>query len=109
MPFFIAGRAGGALRGEQHLKAPDGTPLSNVLLGLLHRLGLDEVKEFGDSDEAFSLDRVVGALIPWIKSVATKFTKHEVDNGQKATEIKKSLWAFVFSDFAVFVSSWPRS
>jgi hypothetical protein len=55
VPFFLAGRGGGALKGEQHIKAPDGTPLSNVMLGLLHRLGLDDVREFGDSDEAFTL------------------------------------------------------
>ena len=55
VPFFLAGRGGGALKGEQHIKAPDGTPLSNVMLGLLHRLGLDDVKEFGDSDAPFTL------------------------------------------------------
>jgi hypothetical protein len=55
VPFVVAGRGGGALRGEQHIKAPDGTPLSNVMLGLLHRLGLDEVTEFGDSNGAFAV------------------------------------------------------
>jgi len=55
VPFFLAGRGGGALKGEQHIKAPDGTPLSNVMLGLLHRLGMGDLKEFGDSDEVFEL------------------------------------------------------
>jgi len=55
VPFFLAGRAAGALKGEQHVRAPDGTPLSNVMLGLLHSLGMDDVKEFGDSDEAFPI------------------------------------------------------
>jgi hypothetical protein len=55
VPFFLAGRGGGALKGERHLKAPDSTPLSNVMLGLLHRLGIDDVHDFGDSDDVFSL------------------------------------------------------
>jgi hypothetical protein len=55
VPFFLAGRGGGALRGGQHVKAPDGTPLSNVMLGLLHRLGLDDMTEFGDSDGALAI------------------------------------------------------
>jgi uncharacterized protein DUF1552 len=55
VPFFLAGRGGGALKGEQHITVPDGTPLSNVMLGLLHRLGMEDVTEFGDSDEPFVL------------------------------------------------------
>ena len=31
-PLFLAGKAGGALRGNLHLKAADGTPMANVLL-----------------------------------------------------------------------------
>jgi hypothetical protein len=38
-----------------HLKAPNGTPLSNVMLSLLHGLGLDDLQSFGDSEGAFSL------------------------------------------------------
>jgi hypothetical protein len=56
VPFLIAGHAGGAIRGGVHLKAPNGTPLSNVMLSLLHRLGHDDVQSFGDSDGAFSWD-----------------------------------------------------
>ena len=33
VPFFMAGRAGGALNGGVHLKAPNATPLANVMLG----------------------------------------------------------------------------
>ena len=39
VPFFIAGRAGGALKGGVHLKAPNATPLANVMLSVLHALG----------------------------------------------------------------------
>jgi Protein of unknown function (DUF1552) len=56
VPFFLAGRAGGAVNGGRHLKAADGTPLSNVMLGLLHALGLNDVESFGDSDGGFDLN-----------------------------------------------------
>jgi len=49
IPMFLAGRAGGKLKGHLHLKAPDGTPAANMYLTLLHRLGLDDVAIFGDS------------------------------------------------------------
>jgi hypothetical protein len=54
VPFLIAGHAGGALKGGVHLKAANGTPLSNVMLSLLHSLGLDDLKSFGDSEGPFS-------------------------------------------------------
>ena len=55
VPFILAGHAGGALKGGQHFKAPNRTPLSNVMLSLLHALGLDDLKSFGDSEGAFAL------------------------------------------------------
>ena len=48
-PLFLAGHAGGKLKGNLHLKAPDGTPMANVMLTLLHMLGLDDIEQFGDS------------------------------------------------------------
>ncbi len=54
VPFLIAGHAGGALKGGVHLKAKNGTPLSSVMLSLLHALGHDELKSFGDSEGTFS-------------------------------------------------------
>lgn len=50
VPFFLAGHAGGKVAGGRHIKAPKGTPLANAMLGVLHRLGLDSIKEFGDSE-----------------------------------------------------------
>jgi Protein of unknown function (DUF1552) len=58
VPFFLAGRAGGALKGGLHLKAPNATPLANVMLGALHALGLEDVERFGDSEGAFDLNAV---------------------------------------------------
>jgi hypothetical protein len=56
VPFFIAGRAGGALKGGRHLKAPNGMPLANAMLSVLHSLGLEELAQFGDSEAAFDLN-----------------------------------------------------
>jgi Protein of unknown function (DUF1552) len=58
VPFFIAGRAGGALKGGVHLKAPNATPLANVMLSVLHALGLSDLERFGDSDGAVDLNAV---------------------------------------------------
>ena len=55
VPFFVAGGANGQLEGNMHLKAPDGTPLANVMLTLAHKLGLDDMASFGDSTGSFSL------------------------------------------------------
>ena len=38
-----------------HLKAPDGTPMANAMLSLMHTLGLDDVESFGDSTGEFSV------------------------------------------------------
>jgi hypothetical protein len=48
-PLFFVGQGNGALRGSLHLKAPDGTPMANAMLTLLHRFGFDDVESFGDS------------------------------------------------------------
>jgi Protein of unknown function (DUF1552) len=53
-PLVLLGHGAG-LEGNLHLKAPDGTPMANALLGLLHRLGLDDLKSFGDSTGEFAL------------------------------------------------------
>jgi hypothetical protein len=48
-PLFVLGGANGQLQGNMHLKAPDGTPMANAMLSLLHKLGLDDMQSFGDS------------------------------------------------------------
>ena len=55
VPFFIAGHGGGALKGGQHMKAANGTPLANVMLSVLHKLGVDDIASFGDSEGTFEL------------------------------------------------------
>jgi hypothetical protein len=58
VPLFLAGHAGGRLKGGLHLRAADGTPLANVMLSVLHALGLDDLQQFGDSTAEFDLNRV---------------------------------------------------
>jgi len=55
-PLVFLGGANGALpKGGVHIKAPDGTPMANVLLSAMHGLGLNDLEEFGDSTGAFPL------------------------------------------------------
>jgi len=48
LPLFLAGHAGGALKGNRHLQCPDDTPMANVLLTLAPKLGVP-VERIGDS------------------------------------------------------------
>jgi hypothetical protein len=56
VPLFLAGRAGGALQGGLHLAAANGTPLANVMLGVLRALGCEALDRFGDSTAVFDLN-----------------------------------------------------
>jgi hypothetical protein len=55
-PLFLAGHASGQLAGNLHIKAPDGTPMANAMLSMMHMLGLDDMKKFGDSTDALALN-----------------------------------------------------
>jgi hypothetical protein len=57
VPLFMAGHAGGALKGGVHVKAADGTPVANAMLSVMHKLGLD-VDQFGDSTGELDLNGV---------------------------------------------------
>ena len=48
-PMFLAGHAGGLLKGNTHVIAKDGTPMANTFLRLLHGIGVDDISSFGDS------------------------------------------------------------
>jgi hypothetical protein len=54
-PLIVLGHANGKLAGNTHVKAPDGTPMANAMLGMMHSLGLDDLKQFGDSTDTFTL------------------------------------------------------
>jgi hypothetical protein len=55
-PLFFAGHAGGQLKGGLHIKAADGTPMANPMLGAMHLLGLTDMTTFGDSTGVMDLN-----------------------------------------------------
>jgi hypothetical protein len=57
-PLLFAGHAGGALEGGLHIKAADGTPMANSFLDVLHKVGMDDLPSFGDSNGALDLNAV---------------------------------------------------
>jgi hypothetical protein len=56
-PMFLLGHANGALKGNLHIKAADGTPMANAFLSMGNILGM-EMTQFGDSTGALSLNQV---------------------------------------------------
>lgn len=54
-PLIVLGGANGRLEGNLHLRTPDGTPMANAMLSLLHKLGHDDLESFGDSTGELSL------------------------------------------------------
>jgi hypothetical protein len=52
-PLILLG-GGAGLPGGVHVKAADDTPMANVMLTLMHKLGLNDMKSFGDSTGDFS-------------------------------------------------------
>ena len=48
LPVLIAGGAAGKLKGGRHLMYPEGTPMSNLLLTILDKAGVQQ-KSVGDS------------------------------------------------------------
>jgi hypothetical protein len=54
-PLFLVGGANGLVQGENHIRATPGTPMANVFLSLLHKLGVNDIEAFGDSTGTFAL------------------------------------------------------
>jgi hypothetical protein len=52
-PLILLGKGAG-LPGGLHVRAKDDTPMANVMLTLMHNLGLEDLKTFGDSTGEFS-------------------------------------------------------
>jgi hypothetical protein len=48
-PLIIAGKANGALEGNMHIRAPQGTPMSNAFVSLMQGIGHDDFSALGDS------------------------------------------------------------
>jgi hypothetical protein len=55
LPVFLAGHANGRVKGNLHLKCPPGTPMANLLLTTLHKLGVDDIDHVGDSTGFLSI------------------------------------------------------
>jgi hypothetical protein len=49
VPMFLMGHANGQLKGNLHVRCKDSTPMANVFLTMLHKLGVN-VETFGDSN-----------------------------------------------------------
>ncbi|MDX1563333.1 MAG: DUF1552 domain-containing protein, partial [Gammaproteobacteria bacterium] len=54
LPIVLAGRAGGRLAGNRHLRHSPDTTMSNLLLAMLHKLDI-EADSFGDSTGPLSI------------------------------------------------------
>jgi hypothetical protein len=54
LPVLLAGGASGRLQGGRHLQFAPHTPMSNLLLAMLHKLGV-EADQLGDSTEPLEI------------------------------------------------------
>jgi hypothetical protein len=61
-PLFIAGHAGGALKGNLHIKAADGTPMANAMLSMLRTFDVDD-PGFGDNKTEMDLNGVADTTV----------------------------------------------
>ena len=52
---FLVGGANGLLEGENHVRATPGTPMANVMLTLLQKLGVNDIESFGNSTGTFAI------------------------------------------------------
>lgn len=59
-PLIVLGHANGQLAGGNHIKAPDGTPMANAMLSMMHTLGMNDMTSFGDSTDALNLSAHAG-------------------------------------------------
>ena len=48
-PLILMGKANGALTGNLHVRAPQGTPMANALVSLMQGIGHDDFAQLGDS------------------------------------------------------------
>jgi hypothetical protein len=53
LPVLLAGRGGGTIKSGRHIKVPPRTPLNNLYLSMLDRIGASGVERFGDSTGRF--------------------------------------------------------
>jgi Protein of unknown function (DUF1552) len=61
-PLFIAGHAGGALKGNVHVRAADGTPMANAMLSMLRSFEVEDA-QFGDSKAEMDLNQAAATTV----------------------------------------------
>ena len=49
LPILLAGHANGQLKGNLHVRCEPGTPMANLLMAVLRKLGVNDVEKIGDS------------------------------------------------------------
>ena len=54
VPMVLVGHANGQLKGNTHVRCADGTPAANIMLTMLHKLGVN-VETFGDSNGTIAI------------------------------------------------------
>jgi len=54
VPFLLVGHAGGAIKGNMHVRTKEGTPQANGLLTVINKLGV-ELDSIGDSTGTISI------------------------------------------------------
>src|SRR5258706_10310785 len=59
LPLVVVGGGGGQLKGGRHLRFPKDTPMNNLHMSLLDKVGLD-VSNFGDSTGTIHLEPLTG-------------------------------------------------
>jgi hypothetical protein len=60
-PLLFAGKANGALEGNIHVRAPQGTPMSNAMVSLMQAIGHSDFTSLGDSTGELALRLPRGA------------------------------------------------
>jgi hypothetical protein len=55
IPVFLVGHANGTIKGNLHMKCPQGTPMANLLLTMMHRLEVTDLKKIADSTGEFAI------------------------------------------------------
>ncbi len=54
VPLFLAGHASGKIKGNLHVRTKDGTPMANVLLTMMQKLGMN-MDKLGDSNGTIAI------------------------------------------------------
>jgi hypothetical protein len=60
-PLLVFGKANGALEGDIHIRAPQGTPMSNAMVSIMQAIGHDDFAALGDSTGELALSAPRGS------------------------------------------------